>query len=74
VNGQTIAAIVMAGVMVMCMLFTLAGVIWRMGVLSGQIITFMTSAQSDRTEVLTELGKIDERLERHIEDHARGAR
>lgn len=71
-NAATVAAIITAGVMMLGMLGGLLGLTFRMGHVSGQIVSFMQVAQRDRAEVLTELGKLDERLERHIEHHEAG--
>jgi len=73
-TGQTLAAIITACVITLGMLGGVLSLTYRMGHLSGQIISFMTTSQRDRTEVLTELGKMDARLERHIEQHDRGIR
>jgi len=74
VTGQTLAAIITACVITLGMLGGVLSLTYRMGHLSGQIISFMTTSQRDRTEVLTELGKIDGRLERHIDQHDKASR
>lgn len=70
-TGDTIAAIV-AGVMVLGMLGSLVALVFRMGALSGQMVSFMTVAARDRTEVLTQLGKLEAQLDRHLEGHHGG--
>jgi hypothetical protein len=59
--------------MLLGMLGGVMSLAFRVGNLSGQVIGFMQTAQRDRTDVLTELGKIDGRLERHIEQHDRAS-
>jgi hypothetical protein len=71
VNGQTVAAIIVAGVMVLGMLGGVLSLTYRMGTLSGQIVSFMTTAQRDRSEVLLQLGKLEQQLDKHIDSHGK---
>ena len=73
-NGQAIAAIATAGIMLLGMLGGVLSLTFRMGNLSGQIISFMATTSRDRAEILTELGKLDGRLERHVAQHDRANR
>jgi hypothetical protein len=74
VNAQTITAIIVSGVMVLGMLGSLMALTYRMGNLSGRILSFMETAQRDRTEVLTQLGKLEAQQDRHIEQHHGGVK
>jgi hypothetical protein len=73
VNAETLGTVIVAAVAVLGMLGSLVALTYRMGTLSGRIMSFMETAQRDRTEVLTEMGKIGNQLERHIETHHRSA-
>jgi uncharacterized ion transporter superfamily protein YfcC len=66
---QTVTALVIATVMLLGMLGGVLSLTFRTGTLSGQILAFMRDAKDDRAEILVQLGKIEERLNAHIERH-----
>lgn len=68
---QTTAAIVAAGVMVLGMLGSVLILVFRIGTLSGKIDSFMATYERDRSDILKDQGRLEERLNRHIETHER---
>lgn len=73
-NAQTIVAIIMAAIAIIGAIGAVVMLAFRTGTLNGNIMSFMTRAATDRTEVLTEIGKLDGKLDRHIEQHVRGTK
>jgi hypothetical protein len=74
VNAATVGALVGSGVLVLGMFGGLVAVIAKVGAMSGRVLSFMETAQRDRTDFLATLSKIDERLDRHIETHSTGGK
>jgi len=72
VTGQTVAAWVAAGVMTLTMLGSLIALAFKIGSLSGQVMSFMATSERDRAEQLKDIGRIEERYEKHIEMSHRG--
>ena len=73
-TASAIATVAGAGVATLALLITMFSLAYRMGVLNGTVIAFMAQAETHRTEVLKELGALDDRLDRHIELHHEGRR
>lgn len=73
-NAQTLVAIIMAAIAILGAIASVVMLSFRTGTLNGTILSFMNRAATDRTEVLTEIGKLDGKLDRHIEQHARGVK
>ena len=71
-TGSTVAAWVTAGIMALTMLGSLVALAFKIGSLSGQLTSFMTTSERDRAEQLKDIGRIEERYERHIENNHRG--
>lgn len=71
-STQTIIAVILAAISVLGAIGAVLALAFRMGTLNGTVLSFMGRAATDRTEVLTELGKLDAKLDGHIEWHARG--
>lgn len=73
-STQTIIAIIMASIAILGAIGAVLALAFRTGTLNGTILSFMNRAATDRTEVLTEIGKLDGKLDRHIEQHVRGTK
>lgn len=71
-SAQTIIAVIMASIAILGAIGAVLQLAFRMGTLNGTVLAFMGRAATDRTEVLTELGKLDAKLDGHIEWHAKG--
>lgn len=61
------AAWVTAGLMALAMIGSLVALAFKIGSLSGQLTSFMSTSERDRAEQLKDIGRIEERYERHIE-------
>jgi len=72
VNASTLAAWVTAGIMALTMIGSLVVLAFKIGSLSGQVTSFMATSERDRAEQLKDIGRIEERYERHIETSHRG--
>lgn len=68
-NSGTVAAWVAAGVMTLTMVGSLVVLAFNIGALKGQLTSFMATSERDRAEHLKDIGRIEERYERHIEMH-----
>lgn len=71
-TAETVTAIIVCAVTVLGFLAALVGVVFRIGTLNGTIMSFITRAATDRTEVLTELGGIKRMMHDHIVGHGGG--
>lgn len=71
-TAQTYAAWAAVGVMLLGTLGGLLALTFRIGALTGQLTSFMQTSERDRSEVLKDIGKMEERYERHIEFHHGG--
>lgn len=71
-NSATIAAWVTAGIMALTMLGSLVALAFKIGSLSGQLTSFMNTSERDRAEQLKDIGRIEERYEKHIDNHHGG--
>lgn len=68
-NWQDTAAIVSAGVMALLFLGGIGATIFKVGAVSGKLDSFMATSERDRTDILKDQGRMEERLNRHIEGH-----
>lgn len=68
-NGAQTAGYATAAVLTLGMIGSIIALAYRIGVLSGTVLGFMRQSETHRTEVLKEIGKLDERLDRHIDQH-----
>lgn len=73
-NSQTYAAWAVVGVMLLSVIGALLALTFNIGSLKGQLTSFMGTAERDRAEVLKDIGRIEERQDRHIELHHGGTR
>lgn len=73
-NAQNIAAWATVGVMLLGTLGGLLALTFKIGALTGQLTSFMQTSERDRTEITKDIGRIEERHERHIEIHHGGNR
>lgn len=71
-NAATWAAVVSAGVLMLGLIGGVLGLTFRIGVLSGKVDSFMQTSERDRSEILKDIGRIEERHERHLEQHHGG--
>lgn len=65
-NGQTIAAEIVAGVLVLGMIGSIIVLAFRLGVLSGRIESFMRTADRDRTETNQILVRIEGKVDGYL--------
>lgn len=68
-----IAAIVSAAVAFLTLFGTLLALVFNVGSFKGQMSTFMQTAERDRAETLKDIGRLEERLERHVESRHGGS-
>lgn len=71
-SAQTVAAWATVGVMLLGTLGGLLALTFRIGALTGQLTSYMQTTERDRAEILKDIGKLEERQERHIEIHHGG--
>lgn len=71
-NAQTLTAIIMASVMVLGMLGALVGLVFKLGTMNGVLVSFMAASKERDDSILHALGKVETKLDRHIEGHQRG--
>ena len=67
-TADTLAA-VCAGCMVLGMMGSILALIFRIGNLNGTVRTFMSIADRDRLDIVRDIARLEERHERHIEQH-----
>jgi len=51
------------------LLGSILALVFQTGTLRGQITAFMTTAERDRADMLKDVGRLEERFERHVEFH-----
>lgn len=73
-NSATIAAIVMASVMVLGMLGALVGLVFKLGTMNGVLVSFMAASKERDDTILVAVGKVEAQLDRHIEWHQGGVK
>lgn len=73
-NGQTVAAVVMASVMVLGMLGALVGLVFKLGTMNGVLVSFMAASKERDDSILTAVGKVEVKLDRHLESHQAGGK
>lgn len=66
------AAWATVAIMALGMIGSLVALAFKMGSLSGQLTSFMTTSERDRAEQLKDIGRIEERYEKHIDAHHGG--
>lgn len=71
---EAIGTIIGAGAAVVALLLSVLGLVFRVGTLNGTITAFMGMYERDRADMLKDIGRIEERQERHIEGHERAMR
>ena len=71
-SAQSVVAVVTGIVAVLGVVWAVMTLTYRIGKLSGTVLAFMGRAATDRAEVLTEIGKLNAKLDGHIEWHGRG--
>lgn len=73
-NADQLVAIVTAGCLAIGMIGGILGLTFRIGALSGKVDSFMTVSERDRSEIIKDIGRLEERHERHLEAHHGGNR
>lgn len=68
---EAIGTIIGAGAAVVALLLSVLGLVFRVGTLNGTITSFMGIYERDRADMLKDIGRMEERYERHIEGHDR---
>lgn len=66
-NPDLLVGIVTAGLLVVGLIGSILALTFRIGVLSGKVDSFMATTERDRAEMLKDIGRIDERFERHLD-------
>jgi hypothetical protein len=54
---------------VLALLGAMLALTFRIGALTGQLTSFMATYERDRSDILKDIGRIEERHERHVEHH-----
>lgn len=70
-NSATLAQWAVVGLMAVGMIASLVTLAFKIGSLSGQLTSFIATSERDRAEQLKDIGRIEERYDRHIEAHQR---
>lgn len=73
-SSQTIAAWAVVGVMLLGTIGGLLALTFNIGALKGQLTSFIQTSERDRSEQLKDIGKLEERWDRHLEVHHGGTR
>lgn len=71
---EAIGTLVAAGVAFIVLLGSILALVFNVGALKGQVTAFMSTSERDRSEILKDIGRIEERIERHVESHGRATR
>jgi hypothetical protein len=71
---NSVTAIVMATAAMCTALVSALLVAFRLGRFEGTVTSFMASTEQYRLHTASEIGKVDDRLDRHIERHGGRAR
>lgn len=71
---EAIGTLVAAGVAFIVLLGSILHLVFNVGALKGQMTSFMQTSERDRAEILKDIGRIEERIERHVENHGRVTR
>jgi hypothetical protein len=72
VTPEAIGVLIGTGIAFMALVGSVLALVFNVGSLKGQITTFMQVSERDRADILKDIGRIEERLERHTEGHDRG--
>lgn len=72
-NAVTVATVIMAGCMVVGLTGSVLALTFRIGSLSGKVDSFMVTSERDRTDITKDIGRLEERHDRHIEQHHGGS-
>lgn len=68
---EAVGTIIGASAAVIALLFSVITLVFRVGTLNGTVTAFMGMYERDRADMLKDIGRIEERHERHIEQHDR---
>lgn len=68
---EAIGTIIGAGAAVVALLVGVLSLTLRVGTLIGTVTAFMGTYERDRADMLKDIGRIEERHERHVEGHER---
>lgn len=68
-NPESVGALIAAAVMLLGLLGGVLSLTYRIGHMSGKIDSFMANYERDRADLLKDIGRIEERHERHVEGH-----
>lgn len=71
---EAVGTLIGACVAFLALIGSVLALIFQMGTIKGQITTFMTTAERDRADMLKDVGRLEERFERHVEAHDPGHR
>lgn len=72
-NSAVLAQWAVVGLMAVGMIASLVTLAFKIGSLSGQLTSFIATSERDRAEQLKDIGRIEERYDRHMEAHQRSA-
>lgn len=72
-NSAVLAQWAVVGLMAVGMIASLVTLAFKIGSLSGQLTSFIATSERDRAEQLKDIGRIEERYDRHMEVHQRSA-
>ena len=68
-NSATLAAIIMASVMVFGMLASLVALVFKLGTMNGVLVSFMAASKERDDNIFVAVGKVEGQIDRHIEWH-----
>ena len=71
-NPEAIGVLIGAGCAILGLLGGILALTFRIGHMSGKIDSFMATYERDRSDMLKDIGRIEERHERHLDTHERG--
>lgn len=66
-TAQTIGVLIGAGAAVVAVVLSMLRLTFMIGTLTGKVDSFMQTYERDRADILKDIGRIEERHERHIE-------
>lgn len=72
-NAATTWTVVGGVATLMAVLVSVLALVFRIGALTGTVTAFMATYERDRSDMLKDMGKLEERQDAHLERHHKGA-
>ena len=72
-TAEAIGVIIGTGVGFITLVGSIFALVFNIGALKGQMTAHMAITQRDRADMLKDMGRVEERLEKHVDGHDRRA-